>query len=63
MMSAPGTKKSSAYQGQPSGRESGHSGNRLEEDDSFDEGIDDILAQVPILVPQLVSSRINHYIV
>ena len=56
-MSAPGTKKSSGYPVQPSGRELGHSSNRLEEDDSFDEGIDDILAQVPIFVPQLVSYK------
>ena len=43
---APGDKKSPGDHDQ-AGRESGHSRNRLEEDDSFDEGIDDILAQVP----------------
>lgn len=57
---APGDKKSSGDHDQGSGRESGHSRNRLEEDDSFDEGIDDILAQVLIFASSNSSSRNNY---
>ena len=64
---APGDKKSSGE----SEQDKGHSGNRLEEDDSFDEGIDDILAQVgsllltPLVEIAIIVSRhvlIHHYL-